>query len=248
MSQFDLDSLLQFDPPSHLCEKCFAINQPSLDNDNRDWEPTCSICGVKYLATSDYGRWRVADYLGNEANTGIRFSEPLVHGKKLAKIARYLNAEKCSRSRVEILSDLFLASEQFIHFVSHNISHLFIGALKLVSHRVSVRGIVSNVKDYTVRELLDYPEEAPNFRCLVFDGYDAPHTKMIVVDGLVLLEGSVNLTTNGWRKIEKDRESLKAETNTVNVINDHNRYFSSIWAQRSRIGDCISMISDVPTG
>lgn len=192
--------------------------------------------------------WRVADYLDREACTGIRFSEPLVHGKKLARIARHLNAERSSRSRVEILSELFLASEQFIHFISQNISHPFIGALKLVSHRVYVRGIVSNVSDYTESELLDYPEEARDFRCLVFNGCDAPHTKMIVVDGLVLLEGSVNLTTNGWRKIAKDRERLRAETNTVTVINDHNRYFSSIWAQRSRIGDCISMISDEPPG
>ena len=30
MSGFDLDNLLEYDPPSHLCEKCFAINTPTL--------------------------------------------------------------------------------------------------------------------------------------------------------------------------------------------------------------------------
>jgi hypothetical protein len=242
MSRFDLDSLLDYDPPSYLCQKCFAINQPSFKNYDEDSQPTCSVCHVKYIGTRDYPPWHFAAYLDREAGTGINFSDPIAHGKKLATIARELREETCFRPRLMILNDLLLAAEQFVHFMSWNINHVFIGSLKLISHRVPVRGIVSRVgEQFTMAELIDDRDEAPQFRCEVFNGRDAPHTKLIIVDGLVELEGSVNLTLEGWRKSEKNRDKLRVETDIASVFTDNNRYFSSIWAERSDIGDYIDM-------
>jgi hypothetical protein len=241
MPQFDLDWLLQFEPPTHLCEKCFAINQPAFPDDET-LPPRCSICGVIYRATRDYAAYDFERYLSSEARTGIQFADPISHGIKLAEIARDLRSHRPRRSHIWNLNELLLAADQFVHFMSWGINHTFIGALKLVSNRVPVRGIVSNISaDFTEQELQDAAQDNPNFLCQIFDRAHAPHTKMIVIDGLIMLSGSPNLTTGSWRKIGANLEKLTVETHLDKVSYEHNRYFSSIWGRGSRIGDQIRM-------
>jgi phosphatidylserine/phosphatidylglycerophosphate/cardiolipin synthase-like enzyme len=228
-------------PPRHLCRKCLAIDQPQWDQYDEDRPARCSVCGVQYIATEGYPLWCFDDYLEREVGTSLRFSDPISHATRLARLARQLQTVRGSRPHLFILNELLLAAEQFVHFVSWGINHSFIGSLKTISHRVPVRGIVSNVNDYTTSELTAYPEESPRFECEVFQGYSAPHTKLIIVDGLVALGGSANLTLESWRKIKDGRDRLTVETNTEKVMRDHNDHFSHIWAQRSHIGDHIQM-------
>ena len=242
MSGFDLSSLLEFRPPEYLCEKCCAINQPAFDQRGSKTILTCEVCGVRYVATNEYEVWAIDEFLRRESGTGIRFRAPFKHGGTLARIARNLKLENEYFPHMRSLGELFLAAEQFIHFMSWGINQSFIGSLKLISHRVAVRGIVSNVNDnFTRSELLEFPRESPGFRCEIFDGHDAPHTKLIVVDGLVALAGSANLTVGSWRKIGHNRDRLTVETDLSRVAYEHNRYFAPLWGGRSRIGSQIRM-------
>jgi PLD-like domain len=241
MSQFDIDDLLEFDPPRYLCKKCFAIDQPPIDQYSEDHPATCSVCGIKYIGTPDYAPWDFDHYLKAEAYTGISFADPMAHAMKLARIARHLRPDTRNRPHLLTLYDLLLAAEQFVHFNTWGINQVFIGMLKVISRRVAVRGIVSNVDRFATDELTGHRWEAPDFRCEVFNGPNAPHTKMIVVDGLIALGGSANLTLESWRSLEHNRNALTVKTNRSEVISDHNYYFSSIWAQRSDIHDDISM-------
>jgi hypothetical protein len=142
------------------------------------------------------------------------------------------------------------AVKQFIHFTTYNMSYQFIGALKLVSQRVPVRGIVAGADASTIWELKELPREAPRFQCQVFAESDAirdfPHQKLIVVDGLVAIKGSTNLTLNGWRKVNQDLELLEVVTNVNSVIELNNRYFSPLWGKWSDVGDSIDMHDDMP--
>src|SRR4051812_26558969 len=90
MSKFDIDSLLDFAPPIYMCQKCCALNSPYreiLPN-----EVVCGVCGVQYLASTDFSLWQVYRYLEEVARTSIRFKDPIRHCQALASIARRIRA------------------------------------------------------------------------------------------------------------------------------------------------------------
>jgi hypothetical protein len=73
---------------------------------------------------------------------------------------------------------------------------------------------------------------------------DFPHQKLVVIDGMLAFKGSPNLTTSGWRKIDKRLEMVEVVTDVEEVIALHNEYFSPIWARCSSIGEQI--VTDPP--
>ena len=52
-----------------------------------------------------------------------------------------------------------------------------------------------------------------------------------MVDGLVALYGSPNLTHGAWRKVVKDMEIAQVATDVSTVVDLNNRYFSRHWAK-----------------
>jgi hypothetical protein len=60
-----------------------------------------------------------------------------------------------------------------------------------------------------------------------------------VIDGLVAFKGSANLTLTGWRKAMKGLDHVEVVTNVTEVIDLHNKLFSPVWAQFSKIGDAV---------
>lgn len=245
MPGFDISDLVRFNPPRHLCEKCCAIDQPRHDRIRGGFGPVCcSVCRVEYVATPHYPRSEFESYLSREARLDVRFSDPIAHGRTLAEIAGRFGRSDRYPPDLHTFYELLLASESFIHITSMNITHVLIGALKLISHRVRVRGIVTGVRDDTAEELTDYRGEAPNFLCHVFEsGRDAPHGKLIIVDGLVAIKGSANLTHQAWRNTGRGLEILEIVTDVSLVRDLNNKYFSPIWGRRSTIGDSIDMIA-----
>ena len=242
MPGFDLSHLVRFNPPQHLCEKCRAIDEPTMESIDRDNGPTCAVCHVEYRDSDDYAAWQFEDFLHREARTGIEFADPVTHGMRLAEIAGRLSERRRHKSEMHTLFALFLEAKSFIHFTSPNISHVFIGALKLISHRIAVRGVLSGVdKDYTLEELAYRRDETPEFRCHVFNDDDCPHQKLVIVDGLIAIKGSINLTLRAWRKTGRKRELLEVDTNPSTVSSLNNNYFAPIWKQRSDIGSSIEM-------
>jgi phosphatidylserine/phosphatidylglycerophosphate/cardiolipin synthase-like enzyme len=137
-------------------------------------------------------------------------------------------------------------AKHFIHFTSFGISDFFIGALKLAAQRISVRGIVSNVdSERVLDELTAFNNEVPygrfEIKHFLREGpwHEAPHQKLIVIDGFVAFKGSANLTLNGWRKATRGLDHVEVVTNVNEVIDLHNRLFSPVWASFSKVGASI---------
>lgn len=226
MNSFDIDSLLRFNPPEYLCERCLALLG--------DGTPRCPVCGVQYVVTDtfpDYGTYLAARGLG------VHFHNLIEHSQRLARIAH--NARETLASPdpeyppMRALFEALLSAERFVHFTTYGISALLLGALKMAALRVDIRGVVSGIKhDNMYRELTEYEEESPRFNVRLFQNESQyfPHQKIIVIDGLMAFKGSANLTDFGWRKAAQGREVIEVVTDVAEVVELHNRFFSPVWA------------------
>jgi hypothetical protein len=59
--------------------------------------------------------------------------------------------------------------------------------------------------------------------------YDAPHQKLVIIDGLVAFKGSTNLTNAGMRRADRALDVSEVETNVAKVGDINNRYFAPVW-------------------
>jgi hypothetical protein len=248
MPSFDIKTLLNFRPANYQCVKCRALLQTDLLGAEGPLE--CPVCKVRYESTDKMSTWEVWRYL--EINGGyIPLKNTTEHGRTLATVATRI--QQPNKEWFPPLLGFFEAlnsAKYFVHFTTYGISHLLVGALKLASLRVAVRGIVSNADDSMRTELTGHRRETPQFEVKTFSNQEAnsntPHQKLIVVDGLLAFKGSVNLTLQGWRKVGKELDILDIETDVDKVITLHNRYFSTLWGQFSDIGSDIQMTDDLP--
>jgi len=246
MATFDIRNLADFREPRFLCLKCrgLLLRAPTPEKNE---SPRCPVCGVEYRPSSKtYSAWSVGDYLRSN-HSAIQFDNLL---KQCVDLAGTTKADMFVREEQAPLNNLLEAlslAKAFVHFMSFGISEFFIGALKIIAQRVPVRGIVSNVDERTLDELTTFAEDAPygNFEIKHFmrDGSwrEAPHQKLIVVDGLLAFKGSANLTVPGWRKAAKGLDHVEVVTKTEEVIDLHNRLFAPVWADRSGMGPAIEM-------
>jgi len=253
---FDIESLLHFKPPRYLCQKCKGIF-PEVFSDYKLNIAECPICRVKYLPTTDYSAFTFGKYLDN-SGFGLKFDNLIEHCRKYGTILKKLkdHVEKNSffddYPPMRALLDTFLNAQKFIHFSSYGISLVLYGALKAISQKVNIRGIISNVKSDQLDELTKHKDEAPQIDLRIFqrgeelkDRLGIPHQKFIIIDGLIAFKGSANLTLDGWRKFEVGREIIEFVTDVNEAIELNNRYFSPIWAEASDVKE-IQMLDDVP--
>jgi phosphatidylserine/phosphatidylglycerophosphate/cardiolipin synthase-like enzyme len=245
MQGFDIDSLLRFSPPEFLCERCFAILNPTPDVR----VGRCPICGVSYVATEEFPTCEA--YLQSKG-LQLRFRDPVAQGRKLAHVARMaresLSAVRPEYPPMRALLAALANAEQFVHFTTFGVSALLLGAIKVTAQSVPVRGLISGVKNDSVyRELTQHGDEAPLFNARVFpqDGQWYPHQKVIVIDGLLAFKGSANLTDFGWRKAAQGGEVIEVVTELREIADLHNRFFSAAWAlyDEARQGEQIYMSS-----
>ncbi|PYV27895.1 MAG: hypothetical protein DMG27_02745 [Acidobacteria bacterium] len=248
MADFDLASLLAFQPPRWLCEKCLALirEEPSRRAPGGKVIPLrCPVCKVEYVPTDEYRS--VGRYLTG-ITRGIEFEDIIGHSTSLAILAEQAR-KKSETPPLYFLLAALAQAQQFIHFSTFGISLMLIGALKLVAQRVPVRGIVSNADPHALAELKE-EDAGPRLDVHVYGREatwrDMPHQKLVVVDGLLAFKGSANLTTNAWRNAGKGLDIVEPLTNVGEVIDLHNRYFSPVWASFSKIGDRIEMNDDIP--
>jgi len=239
---FDIGTLLEFEPPRYLCERCCGLLRAAPF----DWhtrKAVCPVCQVEYIPTDEYPYIRVGDYLEQEG-LGVAFKDLIGHSRSLASIARQMRTAPASPqlpNGPSLLSGLFqclLRAERFVHFVSYGMSEMLLGALRMAAQRVAVRGIVSNVEERLATELRDHAADARHLKTRLFErGADAaqwhamPHQKVIIVDGLLAFKGSANLTVSGWRKAEAGRDIIEVVTDVQEVVALNNRFFSPVWTE-----------------
>jgi hypothetical protein len=242
---FDITSILDFHPPSYLCPACRGLVDIKLswtgDHPHRQHHYTCPACKVEYIQedrdpSDPWGGANIYDHFRSN-NWFIDHKDLFAHATTLAEVVKKSRSKGPSapqgwptaRTFFEVIS----RARYFVHFSSWGISHVMIGALKMASMRVPVYGFVSNVDANTKAELTEYPTEAPNFTAKTIPteqtAFDAPHQKLIVVDGLVAFKGSTNLTNAGMRRADRQLDISEMVTDFAQVTDLNNKYFAPVW-------------------
>jgi hypothetical protein len=227
---FDITSILDFQPPRWICPACRGL-MPSIkydyDKELKQGSHSCRTCAVEYIDAADDddpwgGKRSVYDHFREEGLL-IDHKDLFAHATALAEVVqksrgkRYSEPWPTMRTFFEVIS----RAPYFVHFTSWGISHVMIGALKMASMRVPVYGFVSNVDANTRAELTEYPQEALKLTAKVIPSdqgiYDAPHQKLVIVDGLVAFKGSTNLTNAGLRRADRKLDVSEAVTDFSQV-------------------------------
>lgn len=254
---FDIQSLLSFSPARYLCETCYAlyVDLPiTWHSDEHTHTLRCAICGTDYLDSETIPVRKARAYFEIQG-LQIQFRDSIAHSKALATIARSMRAYSSQRvgdtPMIGLLRSL-LAAEKFIHFTTYGMSLQLVGALRMASLRVPVRGVIANAGPAIVEELRTYAHESPNLQTRIYersdnptDWHNMPHQKVIVIDGLLAFKGSANLTVEGWRKAARDLDSVEVVTDVGEVIDLNNRLFSKVWPDKDA-SRTIIMTDDIP--
>ena len=124
MADFNLLTLANFEPPTHLCWKCLALLQYPLARGGK-WK--CPVCSIEYISSEDVAdAARYLDGLGY----ALKFDRLLEHCQALAESAL---PDGGAKPPLRTLLQATGLAKHFVHFVSFGISDFFIGALKLVA-------------------------------------------------------------------------------------------------------------------
>lgn len=254
MPGFDITSILDFQPPRFICPVCRGLfsSLTTEHNDSAGWQYRCPVCKVRLELDS----WAAKDetVYGFLRKEGYRLDQSNLfpHATALATLVRdsrgtnYREAWPTMRLFFEALA----RAKHFVHFTSWGISHVMIGALKSTSMRVPVHGFVSNVENHVRTELTEYPTEAPQLHARVIPTdqgiYDAPHQKIIVIDGLLAFKGSTNLTGAGMRRADRGLDLSEVVTDFQQVTDLNNRYFAPVWKRLNPVEGDVYLCSTAP--
>lgn len=224
---------------------------------NRPNEEACRVCAVKYdvaieLEGDPHWRpeWNVSthDYF-KQNGLLLDHADLLSHATTLAKVVRESRGSKVRPRRdpwptMRTFFEVVSRAKYFVHFCSYGMSHQLIGALKMASMRVPVYGFASNVEPSTRVELTEYPTEAPGLIAKVIPTeqniYDAPHQKLLIVDGLVAFKGSANLTMAGLRRADRGLDLSETVTDYAEITELNNTLFAPIWRKITAPEDVFS--------
>jgi len=254
---FDIGCFLNFEPSKYICIKCKALlhelKEVEKPQETKCRSYICPICKMIYHTNEFF--WNYPEFFSHEEHQ-LNYGNNIVeHCKSLANIAmrakEYLIEPKeeeylmMSYPPMRAFLESIQESQEFIHFVSYGISSSILGALKAVAVKVPVRGIVSGVSKKLKQEIEEYFYESPGLQIKTFirGDWSSPHQKFIIIDGLLALTGSVNLTDNGMRNAEKGRDIIEYITDIEKIISINNNHFSPIWSESCKINE-INMMAN----
>jgi hypothetical protein len=239
VASFDITSILDFQPPRRFCPACRGLVSQFKREYTKEWKlhsESCPVCGVIYV--KDDSPWAGEGSFEQHLKTeGLIWDhrDLFNHASTLAKVVRdsrgstWQEPWPTMRTFFEVIS----RAKYFVHFTSWGISHVMIGALKMASMRVPVYGFVSDVESHARAELTEFPTEAPMLKAQAIPSsqgiYDAPHQKILIIDGLVAFKGSTNLTNAGPRRADRALDVSEIVTDFDQVTQLNNRYFAPVW-------------------
>jgi hypothetical protein len=171
MKDFDISSILEFQPPKYICPACLGLFvQFDTRRESKALIYSCPVCKVSFVypgwddnptsvpSMFGYGGYRIAE------------ADMLAHARSLAMIIQSSKGIFSWKKEPEpwptmrLLLEMLARAKLFVHFTSWGISHVLIGALKATSMHVPVYGFVSNVESGARVELTEYPDEAPKLK------------------------------------------------------------------------------------
>lgn len=228
-----------------LCPRCRAILGNQVEHDDQG-VAACQTCGSRFIPDPcDYCSGKPpgqrpcleAEAFFREWWSAFDIPDLPKHRAQLLQACKLVTGE--DRHTGTILTGLFrslAATKGFVHFTSWGISHLMLGALKLLSEQdIWVNGIVSAAYPSVIQEVTQpTADESLMMNIVAFAPEDSrykPHQKLLVIDGLLAFKGSANLTTTGWRKAAQQREMIEVVTAPAEIAKLHNIYFSKAWLQ-----------------
>ncbi len=246
MPGFDITSILDFQPPRYICPACRGLMRNiKINTKVRPFSYSCPVCEVKFIGgEGDSSIWEAFRTEGWIVDHRDLFS----HATALAEVVQKSRRQKWPTMRT--FFEVIARAKYFVHFTSWGISHVMIGALKMASMRVSVYGFVSSVEQHARVELVDFPDEAPQLTAKVIPStqgiYDAPHQKILIIDGLVAFKGSTNLTGAGARRADRGLDVSEVVTDYEQVTELNNKYFAPVWRNITSPEDTYVWSSDLP--
>lgn len=238
MATFDITSILDFQPPGIICPACRGL----VKDFNREYAKTtwklvsecCPVCDVQFVKEEPPDGTSLRSHIKSQGLL-LDHRDLFNHASALATVVRksrgsdWIDPWPTMRTFFEVIS----RARYFVHFTSWGISHQMIGALKMASMRVPVYGFVSDVEPHARAELTEYPTEAPALKAHVIPSkqgvYDAPHQKILIIDGLVAFKGSTNLTNAGPRRADRSLDVSEVVTDFEQVTQLNNKYFAPVW-------------------
>lgn len=235
MPGFDITSILDFRPPAYICPACRGlIDNPALLDKANPSHYSCPVCAVAYAGDFDASdMWHPGNILSDFRTYGFKIDhgDLFHHATTLADVMQ--RSRRANWPTMRTFFEVISRSRYFVHFATWGISHVMIGALKMASMHVPVFGFASDVENHARAELTEYPNEAPQFDAKVVSSaqaaYDAPHQKILIIDGLVAFKGSTNLTNAGPRRADRGLDVSEVVTDFQQVTDLNNRYFAPVW-------------------
>jgi len=244
MYQFDISQYVDFRPPGYLCPRCASIWRA---DEQIDWPE-----GWEYFSDETLEAWKcgvcqlwfetsrccpdLKDYL-KTWHCFLEFHDLANHLRSLGSAAAELRSPAGQFTRPgRALRNMLAALNQarhFVHVITWGLSLEFIGMLALLSHRVSVRAVVSGCEEKRAQELLEaqaYGGE--DFEVIPLrkgDSASRPHQKLIVIDGIMAISGSANFTIPSWWGVDNGHEHVLIETRPERVWELNNTLFSPVW-------------------
>jgi hypothetical protein len=255
---FDITSILDFQPPKWICPACRGLvrlfpskpkRERTIAETKEPWPSFCPICDTQ-VTVDDWGGHKTVGQALNEKHLGIHRQDLFAHATTLAKMVRTSRGNAYERPwpTMRLFFEALSKAREFVHFSSWGMSHVMIGALKVTSMGVPVYGFASSVESHARTELTEYPDEAPELHAKTIPSsegiYDAPHQKIVIVDGLLAFKGSTNLTGAGMRRADRGLDISEVVTDFHEVTKLNNKYFAPVWKRLNHPEDVY--VLDVP--
>lgn len=192
---------------------------------------------------------RLADYLRNVKKLQYSFTDLHRIAQDLYTLTKYTPRDRKIASLMKLIAD----ARHFIHFETRTIDSFFLGLFYLASYRVTVKGTVGlnyeeaqrvngYIRPLLRREVADEEERAlfpegftgyyrayaPNAE-IHFDprsNHESVHRKRVIIDGVVAITSSRNLTMNGWVSNIEGEDTPKVVSDLSEVVGLNNQEFS----------------------
>ena len=250
----DLFGFLAWRPPTFICPRCCAIFVESGNSygnlnfwqiRNTMTSDVRSLC-LKYIIREEEGYYQCRycsieipskAFHDNVYSTRLPKLESFSEVVSIAgNFPPYTQVDQMKYDPLALFFDLISSARSFIHFMTWNIDSTFLTALHIASRKLRVRGIVGTPLTGYNHYLYESLPKNENFKLNFSDSgsVNPSHTKLIVVDGIVMIDGSPNLSINAFSKTSGKSnppgEKIRVSSNPYEVLEDHNKHFSSNWA------------------
>jgi hypothetical protein len=241
MDEFDIASLLAWRPMEAVCINCRALF-PHVTVFGLGGILRCPSCGFTLRPEPTSGELymhAIKRFAFELRVNGPAGPTPPDHANLLRELLALGKAAQGLRHmRIPPRTWLYQMLGQaqlFIHVSSFStISPSFLTQLSIGALRVPVYGIVGQADAKTAQRLAALNHIMPSFAIRPWAGRGlVPHHKLIIIDGLIALVGSTNLTDTGWAKIALGREFLHVVTRPSEVVRLNNTLFAPCWAAMS---------------